>query len=41
MFKGTHLKYVPWLGQGQAVKDWIMDNVKLGLSTTQIMVKHE
>jgi hypothetical protein len=39
MFKGTRLEYVPQLGQ--AMKDWIMDNVRLGLSIAQIMVKHE
>jgi hypothetical protein len=39
MFKGMHLEYVPRLGQ--AMKDWIMDNVRLGLSIAQIMAKHE
>jgi len=29
MFKGTHLEYVTQLEQ--AMKDWIMDNVGLGL----------
>ncbi len=38
MFKGMHLEYVPRLGQ--AMKDWIMDNVRLGLPIAQIMVKH-
>jgi hypothetical protein len=39
MFKGMGLEYVPRLGQ--AMKDWTMDNVKLGLSIAQIVVKHE
>ncbi len=39
MFKGMRLEYVPRLGQ--AMKDWIMDNVRLGLSIAQIMAKDE
>jgi hypothetical protein len=32
-------EYAP--GLGEAMKDWIVDNVKLGLLTIQIMAKHE
>jgi len=34
------LQYAPYLDQVN-MKDWMMDNIKLGLSIAQIMAKHE
>jgi hypothetical protein len=39
MFMGTCLEYV--LQLGHTMKDWIMDNVRFGLSIAYIMGKHE
>jgi hypothetical protein len=38
-FRGMHLHYAPHLGK--TMKDSITNNVRLKLSTTQIMAKHE